>query len=270
VVDALVSQSFSVMHHARLVLCSIVLSLAACAGDPVEWSDVSYRDPAPTDPGNRSAAFASGLPAIAGTVGNCVESVSTATRGLEVFRVWWASRRDSSVILALQHSSDRGATWAQPIEVDSRDRGGRGCKRPSAGVFYDAARKYLHVVYFIEASNGGGIFFAHSMDNGAMFHSPVPVIYGNRPSRASVAANGDSVVVVFEDPNATAPMLGIVLSRTTGHLFESRGDATPEDVPAASPWVALNHRRISLWWKEAADAQGKTGNRVGSRVGIWK
>ncbi len=258
-------------HHARLLLCFIAsLGVSACAGGPVDWSDVSYRDTAVGDPGTRSAALDATLPDVAGTIGNCRESVSTAAGGSEAFRVWWASRSDSSVILSMQHSSDDGATWRPPLEVDARDRGSRGCKRPPAGVFYDAARGYLHVVYFIEASDGAGIFFAHSMDTGAMFHSPVPVVYGKRPSAASVAANGDSVVVVFEDPNATAPMLGIVLSSTTGHIFEARGEATPEDVPAASPWLSLDHRRITLWWKEAADAQGKTGNRVGYRVGTWK
>ncbi|MGH7651721.1 MAG: hypothetical protein ACREMS_07745 [Gemmatimonadaceae bacterium] len=258
-------------HYARLLLYSIaVASLAACVGDPVDWSDVSYRNPAPNDPGARRPAPAPSLPTIASTTGNCLASVSTVAGGSNVFRAWWASRSDSSVILSMEHSNDRGATWLPPVEVDARDRGSRGCKRPPAGVFYDSARKYLHVVYFIETTYGGGIFFAHSMDNGTMFHSPVPVIYGNHPSAASVAANGDSVVVVFEDPNATAPMLGIVLSRTTGHIFEARGEATPEDVPAAAPWVALDHRRITLWWKEAADVEGKTENRVGYRVGIWK
>jgi hypothetical protein len=260
-----------VKNHAWVLLCSIaVLSLAACAPDPVDWSDISYRNSLPGDSATRSAALDAGLPNVPGTIGNCADSVSTASRRSEQFRVWWASRSDSSVILSMQRSSDSGTTWRPPIEVDARDRGSRGCKRPRAGVFYDGSHGYLHVVYFIEASDGAGIFFAHSMDNGAMFHSPVPVVYGKRPSSASVAANGDSVVVVFEDPNATSPMLGIVLSSTTGHLFDVRGEATPEDVPAASPWVALDHRRITLWWKEGADAEGKTGNRVGYRVGIWR
>lgn len=261
----------SVTVQVRLLLYSIAsLVLIACAADPVDWSDVSYRDSQRGDPGTRSAALDTSLPSIPGTVGNCADSISTAAGGSEQFRVWWASRSDSSVILSMQRSSDSGVTWRPPIEVDARDRGSRGCKRPRAGVFYDATRGYLHVVYFIEASDGAGIFFAHSMDNGAMFHSPVPVVYGKRPSAASVAANGDSVVVVFEDPNARAPMLGIVLSHTTGHIFEARAAATPEDVPAVSPWVALNHRRISVWWKEGTDAEGKTGDRVGYRFGIWK
>jgi hypothetical protein len=109
------------------------------------------------------------------------------------------------------------------------------------------------------------------MDNGGMFHAPVPVVYGNRPSAASVAANGDSVVVVFEDPNSTTPSVGIVLSHTTGHIFEARGQATPDDVQAVSPWVALDHRKITVWWKKPiANTDGQTAAGVGYRMGIWK
>jgi hypothetical protein len=121
----------------------------------------------------------------------------------------------------------------------------------------------VHLVYFIEASDGAGVFFAHSMDKGGMFHSPVPVVYGNSPSLASVAANGDSVVVAFEDPNSTTQRIGIVLSHVTGHIFDQRGQATPDDVAAIAPWVSLDHDRIRVWWKTPDD-------RVGDRLGTWR
>jgi hypothetical protein len=169
----------------------------------------------------------------------------------------------------MQHSPDLGATWQNAVVLESRDHGRRGCDRPEPGIFYDAKTGYVFLVYFIEAADGAGVFFAHSMDKGRMFHSPVPVVYGNTPSHASVAANGDSVVAVFEDPNSTTPRVGIVLSKTTGHIFEQRGQVTPDDVQAIKPWVALDHSRIIVWWKS-----GTTGDRaadqVGYREGIWR
>jgi hypothetical protein len=184
--------------------------------------------------------------------------------------VWWTARSDSSVVLAMQHSPDRGATWETPFLVETRDHGRRACDRPSPGIFYDLARGYVHLVYFIEAQDGAGVFFAHSMDKGGMFHSPVPVVYGNTPVAASVAANSDSVVVVFEDPNAMTPRIGIVLSHSTGHIFEARANATPDDVPAVEPWVALDHRNVTVWWKPGENAAGKSGDRIGYRVGVWR
>jgi hypothetical protein len=169
----------------------------------------------------------------------------------------------------MQHSRDGGASWDVPVTVEAGDRGRRGCDRPAPGIFYDSTSGYVHLVYFIESARGAGVFFAHSMDKGAMFHSPVPVVYGNAPAAASVAANGDSVVVVFEDPNATASRIGIALSHSTGHIFEERGDATPDDVPAVTPWVTLDHRKITVWWKPGEDVTGNRGDRVGYRVGRW-
>ncbi len=210
------------------------------------------------------------LPAVAEAPAPCIRTIRTVGVGSDLFRVWWASRSDSSVALSMQRSGDRGATWEAPVGVELRDRGRRGCDRPAPGVFYDSASGYLHLVYFIEGSDGAGVFFAHSMDKGGMFHAPVAIVYGNMPSGASVAGIGDSVVVVFEDPNATIPTIGIALSRSAGHIFEQRGEVTPEDVRAVAPWVSLDRGKITVWWKEGKNAAGIAGDRVGYRVGVWR
>lgn len=210
------------------------------------------------------------LPQVSGAPAPCIRSIRHTGAGPDLFRVWWASRADSSVALSMQHSADQGVSWGPPVIVDSRDRGRRGCDRPAPGIFFDPRSGYLHIVYFLEGSEGAGVFFTHSMDKGAMFHAPVAVVYGNEPSSASVAGVGDSVVVVFEDPNATAPKIGIALSRSAGHIFEQRGEVTPEDVRAATPWIALDHRKITVWWKGGANAAGVSGDQVGYRVGNWR
>jgi hypothetical protein len=108
------------------------------------------------------------------------------------------------------------------------------------------------------------------MNNGGMFHSPVPVVYGSSPSRASVAGNRDSVAVVFEDPNSLTPRIGIVLSPVTGHIFRQRAQVTPDEVPAIAPWVSLRHDSVTVWWKTPDESGGGASERVGSRQGIWR
>jgi len=61
-----------------------------------------------------------------------------------------------------------------------------------------------------------------------------------------------------------------VLSHSTGHIFEARGDVTPDDVPAVAPWVTLEHRKVTVWWKPGENAAGKSGDRIGYRVGVWR
>jgi hypothetical protein len=251
------------------VLRSLILlalpSLVACVKEPVDWGDVSYRNSQLGDPPARSAIMSANLPAISGTVAPCLRSIVTVNHEPEIFRAWWAVRSDSNGVLSMQRSPDRGLSWQSPVTVDDRDRGSRGCTRPSPAIAYDSASKYIYLAYFLDASDGAGVFFAHSMDDGRMFHSPVPVVYGNNPARAGVAGHGDSVVVVFEDPNSTTPRLGIVLSRTTGHIFEQRGEVAPEEVPATLPWVSLKNNRVSVWWMTP-----DVLDRVGHREGVWK
>lgn len=257
------------MVNRAVGLSLVLLLVTGCVNEPIDWGDVSYRQSQLGDPDARSAVMSANLPAIAGASAPCIRSIRAAGAARELFRVWWSSRSDSNVVLSMQRSGDQGATWQPPVEVDSRDRGRRGCDRPAPGIFYDPSTGYVHLVYFIEAADGAGVFFAHSMDKGGMFHSPVPVVYGNSPSVASVAAHGDSVVVVFEDPNSTTRRIGIVLSHVTGHIFDQRAQATPDDVPAVAPWVSLDHNKITVWWKTPIDSVGGP-DRVGYREGTWR
>ena len=249
------------------LLCAFLLF--GCVDEPVEWGDVSYRNSQLGDPDARSAIMSANLPTIPGTSGACIRSIRATGASGDLFRVWWAARSDSSVVLSMQRSGDQGKNWAPATEVESRDRGRRGCARPAPGIFYDSVGGNLHLVYFIEAGDGAGVFFAHSMDKGGMFHSPVPVVYGNSPSVASVAGRGDSVVVVFEDPNSNTQRIGIVLSHVTGHIFDQRGQVTPDEAPAVFPWVALAGDTIKVWWK-VSDQSGAAGDRVGFRSGVWR
>src|SRR3954465_13010187 len=258
------------MGYRRWLPAAAIAFVAGCVAEPVDWGDVSYRGSQLGDPDARSAIMSAGLPNIAGTITPCIRSIRAAASGANMFRAWWSVRADSSVVLSLQHSVDAGSSWVTPVEVDARDRGRRGCERPSPGIFYDSASGYVHLVYFIEGSDGAGVFFAHSMDNGGMFHSPVPVVYGSAPSVAAVASHGDSIVVVFEDPNSNTPRIGIVLSHTTGHIFEQRAQVTPDEVPAMKPWVALAHDTVTVWWTTPDSGGSIASDRVGYRSGIWR
>jgi len=242
-----------------LFLCS------ACVNDPVDWGDISYRHSQLGDPPAISAVMDANLPAIPATVVNCNRSVTAAKSRDDLFRAWWAVRADSNALLVMQRSPDAGRSWQSPVVVDDRDAGRRACDRPPPAISYDSSSRYIYLAYFLDARDGSGVFFAHSMNEGAMFHSPVPVVFGNNPARAGIAGHGDSVVVVFEDPNATSQTLGIVLSRTTGHIFEQRGLVTPEEVRANNPWVSLEGDRIKVWWMTP-----DVLDRVGHRDGVWK
>ncbi len=227
----------------------LVVALAACSAGPVEWSD----QPVPPTAG----LAADSAPAFAAPVAACPGSLRAARAGSTVYAVWWTPRPDSTALLASAHSADDGATWSSVATVDSTDRGVSGCRRAPPAIAADSASGYVHITYGMVAPEGAGLFFAHSMDRGVSFHSPVPILYGERPGYTSVAADGDRVVVAFEDPNSGTPRIGLALSRTMGHIFEDRLVPVSNDHGAATrPRVAVSGRTIQLaWLQQAAPGQ---------------
>ena len=111
-------------------------------------------------------------------------------------------------------SDDDGNNWPQSGVVDSTDVGVMGCRRsaPSVAVSGEA----VHIAYSMPAREGPGVFVAHSMDRGALFHSPVAVAYGERLGPTDVAAEGNHVLVVYEDPNSGIPRVALAISATMG------------------------------------------------------
>lgn len=240
----------------------MALLVTACGDAPVEWT-TSSSVAMPAAPVAITAAgaittdtllrLAEQVAAPAGPA--CAGSLRVARGGRVLHAVWWAPRGDSGARLLAARSTDDGRSWSAPAAVDTLDRGVRGCARAPASIAADSASGYVHVAYGLDAPEGPGLFFAHSMDGGRTFHSPVPITYGDHPGRTSVAADGDLVVVGFEDPNSRSPRVGLALSRTMGHIFEHRLLPVSDDNGAAShPTTAVQGHRVAMAWEQRATA----------------
>jgi len=246
----------------RLSLLTAVF-LLACSKEPVEWGEVVYTG-APREPSSFPSSFEASP---SRTV--CPGSLRIARDDVQEYSVWWESRRDSSVVLMTASRTD-SKPWSTPVIADSTDHGVRGCGRPAPAIAADSKSGYVHVAYFAEPSSGTGIFFAHSMDKAATFHSPVAIVFGKNPSRVSVAADGDRVAVAYEDPNSTQPIIGIALSKTMGHIFESRSIASSENGRARQPTVGIEGDSIRLWWSEYSPDPRVSATRPMYRSGLWR
>jgi hypothetical protein len=263
------------MLRASLLIACI--ALGACAPDPVKW-DSEQRTTAPVPAGSRLVIQAAGAPTMVkawippvmptGTP-MCERSlVGSPARGDTAYAAWWAPRADSSALLVVARSIDGGRRWSAPEIADSTDKGHMGCNRPSPFLAADTTNGYVHVVYFMVAAEGPGVFFTHSMGAGVMFHSPVPIVYGERASAAAVAAHGDTVVVAYIDPNAATPQLWLALSQTTGHIFDTRVEVSPSTAQAARPAVAVHGHRVAAGWLETSRNSGESVMVV--RTGRWQ
>lgn len=246
--------------HLRL-LPLILVCLSACSGkkETVVWGPIVQAG-TPAEPREIPGDVKPQL-----TTG-CLASLRVATSEGSAFATWWETRPDSSGVLLVSRSM-HGGPWEPPVVADSTDKSARGCGRPPPALAADAKSGYVHIAYFVEQSNGPGVFFAHSMDSAATFHAPVPIVFGNNPSRVSIDAEGDRVIVAFEDPNANQPMVGISLSRTMGHIFEYRTQASSANGRARQPVVRLDGDSIRLWWSEYSADPAVSATRPAYRTG---
>jgi hypothetical protein len=239
-----------------------VLLVTACSREVVQWSDVSYS--APPLPAHVPLGKVSPSPAA------CPVSVRAVRSGKRMLAVWWAVRRDSSGVLFVGQSNDSGRSWMPAVVADSTDRSVSGCGRPAPSIAADSVSGYVHVAYFSESRSGKGIFFAHSMDSGRTFHSPVPIVFGDNPGWAAVAAEGDRVAVAYDDPNSTQPTIGIALSRTMGHIFKPGAPISNSNELAKQPTVALRGDTIRVWWSDYSADPRISATRMAYRQGIWR
>jgi hypothetical protein len=238
------------------MLAATLVALGACAAEPVDWSP----ERSASAPDERVVVTADGalLPdtmarlaeRVTAPEPHCPGSLAIARSGGHLFATWWAVRVDSSARLLAARSEDGGTTWSTPAAVDTTDTGVNGCRRAPPSIAADSASGYVHVAYGLRGREGPGVFFSHSMDAGGTFHEAVPIVYGERLGRTSVAADGDHVVVAFEDPNSATPRVGLALSRSMGHIFEQRLlPVSSDNGVALRPLAAVRGGKVAVAWE---------------------
>ena len=253
------------------------IAVSACVPAPVRWSD---EKPMPgsmeagarlsLQPGNVPTLVAAWSPPIRPeNIGCPMSFVAVRAVGDTAYAAWWAPRVDSTASLVVARSDDGGTSWRAPVIADSTDVGRVGCHRPAPYIAADSLNGYVHVVYFLQAAEGPGLFFTHSMEQGTMFHSPVPIVYGERVSVGAVASRGDTVAVAYENPNAEVPQIWLALSQTTGHIFEGREQVSTGTAATTRPSVALRGGRLAVAWYETERGSNSAGGNV-VRVGEVK
>jgi hypothetical protein len=262
--DQLVIRSLKSLAVPALVA---VLS-TACDPGPVEWRGEAVQialapagdeTEAPVDArlvlqpdgsAELEAIAASATSPVAADSTACESSLRIAALSpTELYGVWWSRREGGRAALVAARSDDGGATWLPPVAVDTTDRGTVACGRPDPAIAADARSGYVHVTYFLHGPNGPGVFFSHSMERGALFHAPVPIMYGERPAETAVASVDSVVVVAFEDPNSKRSRVSLAMSRTWGHIFaRERPEASNGETLAARPLIALRDSVIAVGW----------------------
>jgi hypothetical protein len=186
--------------------------------------------------------------------GACETSVTTTrSRDGEWYAAWFVARPDRSVMLIVGRSTDDGATWSTHV-ADERDRGRGGCLRPRPALHADSVSGYVHAAYYIEPSDGAGVWYTHSLEQGTVWHQRIGVLYGDEPASVSIASAGDTVLVAYEHPGSGGRRLGLAISRDAGHSFDERLRVVHSSEGVLAPRVAFRNGRVALAWLARASA----------------
>jgi len=159
----------------------------------------------------------------------------------------------------IAEQSDSSGAITQRITVDSLDRASVGCARPAPAIAVDSINGYVHIGYFMVAPEGPGLFYAHLMDARLQrFETPLAIVYGEKPVRVAVASRGDTVAVVYEDPNSEVGRIAMSVSLTGGHLFEQTARLIPVSTSsqqASAPQIVrLSAGHLWVGWREQSQS----------------
>jgi hypothetical protein len=250
----------------RLLLAALAATLA-CAGDDVAWTDPLTMSAASDDV--RLTLDTRGRARLVPDTSVSVHPSQDSTACLGSIRAvrlddgtlaatWWSVRRDSSAVLVAALSSDGGGSWRSPARVDTVDVSSAGCDRPAPAIAASAG--FVHLAYAMRATEGVGIFYAHSMNKGQSYEPPVTILYGDRLTRAEIAADKGTVAVAYEDPSGSTPQIGLAISRDWGHIFQDRVRGSTGVGAATNPEVAVASREIAVSWLVGPIATGAGGH----------
>lgn len=263
---------------------ALLLLLSACTTAPLTWEPALPDESVPADErpalatrpvDPRGGVMCEGSLRVAAVVGGAGAQASMhhampagaapAADSARVVAVWWSVRPDSTARLLSARGGAGGAWWEPAVPVDTVDRGAHGCTRVAPSVAWTASDGYVHVAYALDAPEGSGVFYAHSMLRGTLYDTdPQPIAYGPAARAAAVAARGDTVVVAYEDPNVREGAVALALSLTAGHGFTDKAIAVAGGaVPARAPAVALDAAGVVVRFRE-----GEAG-RAMRRAGRW-
>jgi hypothetical protein len=260
------------MQFARvpaLIVASAVL--AGCAWDlpPVEWSAPDVRAAAGDTLSPVTLGVATPAPVVRGvalpvsdagppSAGACPGSVAQSSALGRQWATWWRVRADSSAELMLARRPDSALAWMPPIVIDTLDRARTGCARSAPAITADSVNGYVHIAYYMQSVEGPGVFYAHLMDpRQSRPEVPQAMVYGEGMSRVAVASRGDTVAVVYEDPNSARGRIAMHLSLTGGHLFDQTARLIPVssgNTPAQRPSVRVDSGRVEIGWRESSPA----------------
>jgi hypothetical protein len=188
----------------------------------------------------------------------CRTGLATAGDGT-LYMAWRHVFAGSIRDVVVARSTDRGATWSEPVRVHADDWKFDACPHAGPAIATDA-KGTLHVTWWTGKEGSAGVFYAQSTDSGKTFSAPVPlgVAQYSRPAHVQMAlASNNRVVVTWDDGTKEVPQVVVRVSRDGGAHFDDATVLSAAERSATFPVLGVVGDSIAVAWSEVSAATSK-------------
>ena len=185
----------------------------------------------------------------------CRTGVATARDGT-LYVAWRAVLPGNVRDVVVARSSDRGATWGEPIRVHADDWAFDACPHAGPALQVDSTG-VVHVAWWTGKEGDAGVYYARSTEGARTFSPRVPlgVAEFSRPAHVQLALTAPKIVAVtWDDGTKQVPNVLLRVSRDGGESFAPAVEVSAPGQKAGFPVIAAIGNRIMVAWSQQAPA----------------
>ncbi len=186
----------------------------------------------------------------------CCRTALASAPGGVVYAAWRTVLPGNIREIVVARSSDRGATWSEPVRVQNDQWQVDACPHAGPALAVDS-RQRLHVTWWSGKESAAGVFYARSDDGGKSFThvTPLGTAEFSQPAHVQLAVGDSGVVAVaWDDGTLQTPRVALRISRDHGSHFAPARYVSAEGHAASFPVLALNGKNLTVaWTSQSAD-----------------
>ncbi len=186
----------------------------------------------------------------------CRTALATSKDGT-LFMAWRHVFSGSVRDIVLARSTDRGATWSEPVRVHADDWTFDACPHAGPAIATDD-RGRLHVTWWTGKEGSAGVYYTQSVDGGKTFApaTALGVAQFSRPAHVQLAlAPNDRVIVAWDDGTKQVPQVVFRVSSDGGAHFGDASQVSAAGRAASFPVLGVARDSLAIAWSEVSAEQ---------------